>query len=208
MKIISGVRVDVCVESVDGSEYDDIDYDDCLAIFKSEKGMINFVTEKMLGGYGLEELQNYITNPKYSDCVEIHETDFADFDEDDEDGEKNDIEVTIASSSKEKVALVPFDSEDFKYRWCVQISYYENDVEEDTSEYEFADLTESRQRRGRMLREEENSFVAWEDPRTLEDFIEELEDLRHHSKNLTQKQYTLMIELTDFLKKLSKKMKW
>ena len=68
-------------------------------------------------------------------------------------------------------------------------------------------IRESRLHRGRVLREEENSFVAWEDPRTLGDFIEELEDLRHHSKNLTQKQYTLMIELTDFLKKLSKKMK-
>ena len=33
---------------------------------------------------------------------------------------------------------------------------YENDAEEDTSEYEFADLTESRLRRGRMLRESED----------------------------------------------------
>ena len=68
-------------------------------------------------------------------------------------------------------------------------------------------IEESRRLRGRMLREKEESSEVWEDPRTLEDFIDELVELRYHSKNLTQKQYTFVVELTDFLKKLSKKMK-
>lgn len=93
-----------------------------------------------------------------------------------------------------------------------EISLLDLDNEIDASALEdfisdVLDKNESRSPRGRMLREKENSSEAWEDPRTLEDFIEELEDLRFHSKNLTQKQYTLMIELTNFLKKLSQKMK-
>ena len=117
---------------------------------------------------------------------------------DPETGEVDDTDTTIAmldDVTKDNVADFVNKNE---VKWLLDAAeqFYKEYKEKEPR------MEESRRPRSRMLREEDEDGL-----RSVEDYIEELEVLRFHSKNLTQKQYTLMIELTAFLKKLSQKMK-